>query len=240
MSNETPSTKFSAETQAWAPRRQLDLADVRRHTERVQILRKVFLAVAAVIVLAYLGSIIANALRGQAELEMVNAEEVITMVNPRFTGRDLSGVAFAITAERAKAHPQEGGVVELQEPVLSDSSGTLVSAPSGMYNRDGGVLDLYEDVVFIDASGYAFNTTEARIYIDEDRVVGKKPVTGKGPMGSVRADSYEILDGGRRTLLKGNACMLIHEEGKEDETAPCDSDVRTGVILQPIDDGLRR
>lgn len=148
----------------------------------------------------------------------IDAEEVVTMVNPRFSGRDSSGAAFAITADTAKRRPANGNVVDLEDPILSDTAGTQVIAPSGMYDRDNGILELYEDVVFLDASGYEFYTTDAQIFVNEDRIVGPNPVSGKGPMGDVRADSYEILEGGNRTILRGNAHMVIYPEEKIEGT----------------------
>lgn len=235
MSDLSLSTQITAETQTWAPRRRLTLSDVRRHSSLVKFLRLMFLGLSIMSLLVYLGFILANSFGAKSAPVTINAEEIITMINPRFSGRDASGTAFAITAEKAKRRAVEGNVVELDRPILSDTGGTQVRAPSGLYDRDNGVLDLYEDVVLLDAGGYEFYTTEARIYVNEDRVVGSAPVSGKGPMGDVRADSYEILDGGNRTILRGNAYMVIYPS-EEDEATDVDESVTNLIITDEVVD----
>ena len=54
------------------------------------------------------------------------------------------------------------------------------------------------------------------------------PLEGSGPLGDIKADSYEILDGGDRIVFKGNVQTVIYpskpeesagtREGEEDGT----------------------
>ena len=58
-------------------------------------------------------------------------------------------------------------------------------------------------------------TTHARMYVQENRVVGLEPLEGEGPFGRLRADSYEINDGGDRVTFRGNVWTEIQPASRE-------------------------
>ena len=214
----------------WAPRRQLTLAQARRRSERVRLLRMAFVAGAAISIGFFAGHVIKSALTSDARPVRVSADESVTMVNPRFTGRDAVGQSFQITAEAARRRRGQDQAVDLVAPVLSDEMGSEVSAPSGMYDRDAGVLELYDDVNIRDSSGYTFTTSGARVYVGEGRVEGLSPLQGKGPLGDIRCDSYEVLDDGNRIVCTGNVKTVIYPApaetgaGQDDSTGEGDTD----------------
>lgn len=194
----------------WAPRRQLTLAQARRRSERVRYLRYGFVGAAAVAIGLFMGYIVRSAITQDSRPPLVDDSQAVTMINPRFTGRDAVGEIFTITADAAQRRRARDGAVDLVAPVLRDSKGTEVKAPSGYYDRDTGILELYEDVRISDAAGYMFNSQGARLHISEDRVEGLSPLQGRGPLGDIKADSYEILDGGDRIVFKGNVQTVIY------------------------------
>ena len=212
----------------WAPRRQLTLAQARRRSQRVRYLRILFVGAAAVAIGLFLGYILRSAITQETRAQAVDDSQAVTMINPRFTGRDSAGEIFTITAEAATRRRARDGAVDLIGPILRDANGTEVQAPSGFYDRDTGVLELYEDVRISDAAGYMFNSQGARVHVAEDRVEGVSPLQGSGPLGDIKADSYEILDGGDRIVFKGNVQTVIYpskpeesaetREGEEDGT----------------------
>jgi lipopolysaccharide export system protein LptC len=199
----------------WAPRRQMTLAQARRRSERVRYLRYAFVGAAAVSIGLFLGFVFRSALTQEAGLPTVRDEEAVTMINPRFTGRDSSGQVFTITADAAQRRRAEGGVVDLVNPVMRDANGAELKAPTGYYDRDKGVLELYEAVNIKDSAGYSFISRGARLILGEDRVEGLSPLEGKGPLGDIRADSYEILDGGNRIVFEGNVQTVIYPQPAE-------------------------
>ncbi|MBU4568151.1 MAG: hypothetical protein KJ833_04215, partial [Alphaproteobacteria bacterium] len=153
----------------WAPRRQLTLAQARRRSERVRYLRYALVGAAAVSVGLFLGYVIRSALSQDARPPAVRDDEAVTMINPRFTGRDADGQVFTITADAAQRRRAEDGVVDLVNPVMRDANGAELKAPTGFYDREKGVLELYEDVNIRDSAGYTFNTKGARLILGEDR-----------------------------------------------------------------------
>ncbi len=215
MSAETPA---SAGEFAWAPRRQLTLAQARRRSDIVRLLRMVFVACAAISIGLLAGHLVRNAVAGlSGERKAFRSNEIVTMINPRFTGRDTGGRAYVITADSAQRQRANENIVDLVNPKLVDDLGSEVTAPEGVYHRSSGILDLYRDVRVADGAGYRFRTTEARYYIAESRIVGGEPLRGTGPVGDIRSDSYEILDNGDVINFRGNVEMTFVPKEKPTE-----------------------
>lgn len=202
----------------WAPQRQMTLAQARRRSSTVGLLRMLFVAGAAISAGVIIGPIAATALSGTGQqIDQIAADEVITMVNARFTGRNIAGDAYIITAEEARRRRADSSVVDLKNPQLVDDKGTEVSAPIGVYYQNAEHLDLFQAVKVRDSEGYEFTTTAARVFVQEGRVQGLEPLSGNGPLGDVRADSYEIEDDGDRVILRGNVDLTIYPDEPKPE-----------------------
>ena len=86
----------------WAPRRQLTLAQARKRSERVRYLPSAFVGAAAISIGLFLGFVFRSALSQDARPPAVRDDDAVTMINPRFTGRDSAGQVFTITADSAQ------------------------------------------------------------------------------------------------------------------------------------------
>jgi lipopolysaccharide export system protein LptC len=195
---------------SWEPRRALALSVARRRTTFVRGLRFFFTAAA----LSIAGILVVQLILGSGGGAAREAEAVSTdvrMTNPRFTGRDENLTPYAVTADVAiRRRDAADGVTELERPRLdynfldAGADVSQVLAESGRYDLPNRILDLYSDVNFRTRAGYAFQSDHARIFLREERVTGEEAVEGTGPMGTIRADSYEISDGGNRIVFTGN------------------------------------
>ena len=214
-------TRHNDPASLWAPRRQMTLAQARRRSDRVRIQRHVFVAAAAIAIGLFVGHIVRSAVAQDTNPPVVDDSEAVTMTNPRFTGRDSSGEVFTITADAAQRQRGRDGAVDLVNPVMRDAKGTEVRAPTGYYDRETGILELYQDVRITDAGGYMFASEGARLIVAEDRVEGLSPLEGRGPLGDIRADAYEIFEGGDRLVFTGNVYTVIYPQagpaGETDE-----------------------
>ncbi len=200
----------------WAPQRQMSLVQARKRSELIGFLRILFVVCAAVSAGIMIGPIVASSLTGSTNSTVsIDGDEVVTMVNPRFTGRNIAGDAFVISADTARRRRADSSIIDLVNPHLIDESGTQVLAPTGVYNQNEEYLDLFGDVNVKDGQGYAFRTTAARVFVQEGRVAGLEPLSGIGPLGDVRSDSYEIVDDGDRVILRGNVDLTIYPDGRE-------------------------
>lgn len=200
----------------WAPQRQMTLAQARRRSSTVGLLRMVFVAGAAISAGVIIGPMAATTLTGPGQqIDQLEGDEVVTMVNARFTGRNISGEAYVITAEAAQRRRADPSVINLTNPRMVDDKGTEVSAPVGVYYQNAEYLDLFQAVRIRDREGYEFTTTAARVFVQEGRVQGLEPLSGNGPLGDVRADSYEIEDEGDRVIFRGNVDLTIYPDGED-------------------------
>lgn len=180
-----------------------------------------FVAGAAISAGIFVGPVLASAFNATStEIEQLESEQVVTMVNARFTGRNVAGEAFEITADTARRRRSDPNIIDLENPRLVDQKGTIVTAPTGTYHQNDEYLDLFENVRVVDEEGYEFRTTAARAFVQDGRVEGLEPLQGSGPLGDVRADTYEILDEGDRVVLRGNVDMTIYPGGRDDTGSP--------------------
>lgn len=199
----------------------MTLEQAKRRSRFVSLLRVIFVAGAATSAGLFIGPVVASAFMATTtQIERLEGDQVVTMVNARFTGRNDAGDAFEITADTARRRRTDSDVIDLENPRLIDETGTVVTAPTGTYYQSEDYLDLFEDVRLIDADGYEFNTTAARAFVQEGRVEGLEPLLGRGPLGDVRADTYEILDDGDRVVLRGNVDMTLYPGGRDDDPVP--------------------
>ena len=194
----------------WEPRRQMTLAQARRRSSLVSLLRLMFTAGAAIAAGIMVGHLAANALsRGPSQLEQLSSDEVVTMVNARFTGRDIAGQSIMITADTAQRRRADPELIELQNPRLVTENGTEIDAPSGLYDQSDQTVDLFEAVRLVDTRGYDLRSTSAMVFVEEGRVDGIDPLVGTGPLGDVTCDTYEIVEDGDRLSCRGNVEMTI-------------------------------
>ncbi len=220
----------------WAPRRQLTLEQARKRSDFVRLMRMVFVACAAISIGLLAGHVVRNAAAGlSGERKAFRSNEVVTMINPRFTGRDASGKAYVITAASAQRRRANENVVDLVDPKLVDELGSEVIAPEGVYNRSSGTLDLFRDVRVADSAGYRFRTTRARFFVSEGRIEGLEPLRGQGPLGDIRSDSYEILEQGDVINFRGNVEMTFYPEEDEAGATPLATGGETEEINQNED-----
>lgn len=202
----------------WTPSRRLSLAQARRRSRRVVMLRTLFLALAVVSAAALVGALAGNALdRGGRGTTSLNASEVVTMLNPRFSGRDAFGRPFVLTADTAQRQRGNSDVIELSNPRLVDDQNRVVTAPRGLYDQRVQTLELFEQVRAEEADGYVFNSTQAKFFVTENRVEGAAPLEGSGPIGDVRADTYEILEDGASIRLTGRVRTTLYPEGRPED-----------------------
>lgn len=208
----------------WEPRRALTLNAARRRTAFVNLLRIAFASAAAAITLLVLAQMFFGNRGGSVETtEAVSTD--VRMLNPRFTGRDENLTPYTVTADSAIRRSDSAiGLTDLERPRLEydlltgGGVGSQVLAETGIYDPSNRIIDLNTDVNLNTAEGYSFATDHARVFLREERVVGEQPVDGEGPMGRVRADRFEIHDGGDRVIFEGRVRARIVQDRTRTET----------------------
>lgn len=192
----------------WGPRRATSLKEARRRTATVHIIRLLFTCAAVVSAGVLLGPVVKKAF-GPTAPPLTSPTLNVLMLNPRFEGIDANGNPYVITADTARRRRENVALVDLVNPRLVDQTSSNVKAREGVYDRDSQVLDLIGDVVMTDTAGYTFTADKTRMFIKDSRVEGATPLHGFGPVGEVKADSYEVLDDGDRLILTGHVWTKI-------------------------------
>ena len=82
----------------WEPKRTLTLEAARRHTQRIQLLRKILMGLAGLLVLFLIFQFVGS---GTNTFNDPNPTESVKMVNPRYSGRTSDGLPFYLTADTA-------------------------------------------------------------------------------------------------------------------------------------------
>jgi lipopolysaccharide export system protein LptC len=138
----------------------------------------------------------------------------IHMTNARFLGRDAQGHAYVLTAIEAARDNVDFQKITLTNPTLTmDSDGqkpTRLSADAGVYREDNRILLLNGHVSVRDSQDDSFLTEQAIVDTVNGAVAGKSPVSGQGPTGSIRADSYAIYDRGQRLVFQGKVHSRVN------------------------------
>lgn len=210
---------FGDRNVALTPRRSTTWRDVRRRTYSVRALRVGLLAAMLAIVGYVAFHLVTNIIDPPVTVEPPeDLQSTVRMINPRFTGRDAGGTPYVISANAAVRGPGADGVTTLEQPMLlydgGDGERSEVRADRGAFNRAEGTLDLFGAVSFTTDGGYAFETSQARVFMDDGRVSGSEPVTGRGPLGAVQAQSFEIWDSGRRVVFRSDVVARLENEDR--------------------------
>jgi lipopolysaccharide transport protein LptA len=149
-------------------------------------------------------------------------------------------VISAQSAERPETAAAATIATELLAPRLDftgqDSPSASVEAARGTFDEAARTLDLHDGVSFATDNGYVFESEQARVYVDDGRVVGDRMIMGEGPVGSIRAQGFEISNGGDSVTFSGSVVARLYP----DQPDPTDAqDAPEGAQLSrqggPID-----
>jgi lipopolysaccharide export system protein LptC len=140
--------------------------------------------------------------------------EQLTMVNPRFIGMDAKLQPYTVTAKTAIQDKAGSDLILLDQPQadLTQNSGAWITATakSGRYQQKAQLLDLDGDINLFHDAGYEFHTEQAQIDLANDSATGDVPVTGHGPMGTIDAEGFMILDHGQTVIFTGQSKLHIN------------------------------
>jgi len=202
----------------WEPRLATSLKEARARTGLVHIVRLLFTIGAMLSAGVLIGYLINHLLNGSTVTEKPGSVIAATVVGPRFEGRDAHDQPYVLTADTARRRRENVAVIDLVNPRLEDATSTSVQARTGVWDDNLKVLDLVGDVVMTDAAGYTFTSDRTRMFVEESRVESQTPLYGVGPIGEVRADSYEVLDDGDHIVLKGKVWTKFVRKRNRDGT----------------------
>ena len=137
-----------------------------------------------------------------------------SMINPRFLGTDKKTKPFSVTADIAKNIMVDASVVELEMPkadiTLPDGSWLVLTADTGVFDKNRKMLELRKKVNLFHDSGYEFRTSSTDVDLSKGLAVGNKPISGQGPFGSLESEGFRLIDKGRIIHFTGKSKLIMY------------------------------
>lgn len=139
--------------------------------------------------------------------------EAMLMHKPRYVGETEAQEPYEVVAGTAVVDPEAPNRILLDDLDArvdrSASSDVRLLASNGVYHRNVRRLDLSGTVELRTSDGYRFATSEAVIRLDQGRVDGAEPISGVGPSGTLRADRFQIRQGGEVMRFEGRVRVTV-------------------------------
>ncbi|MEM7168736.1 MAG: LPS export ABC transporter periplasmic protein LptC [Pseudomonadota bacterium] len=156
--------------------------------------------------------------RVQAIKNPMEEAQNLNMINARFSGFDEKSQPFNITADMASQEQGNSEQIDLQLPKadieLRDGSWLALTAKKGHYDQEKEILDLVGSVNLFHDKGFEMRTESAQVSLKDGSAQGDVPVEGQGPMGTLTAEGFEIVDRGAVILFTGKSHMTLYPESE--------------------------
>lgn len=145
--------------------------------------------------------------------------ENLKMEMPRFVGLDSQRQPFTVTARMATQAAGGGRLTELAEPkgdiTLKNGSWIALEADRGIYDKEGGSLDLDGGVTLFHDRGYELRTEKARVFLTPGDAEGDQAVRGQGPDVELAGQGFRLEAKGERIFLTGQSRIVLYPQGSE-------------------------
>jgi lipopolysaccharide export system protein LptC len=137
----------------------------------------------------------------------------LAMMKPRLTGTDAKGNPYVITADRAVQdvkNPKKATLKNMEADLTMDKGAWLnARAHDGMVDMNTGQLELSGGIDVYNAVGYELHSRTASANLKQSIIHGHETVTGQGPQGKLRADSFHADRNTGQLMLNGHVQMSL-------------------------------
>jgi len=137
----------------------------------------------------------------------------VEVLKAKYEGVDEKGKNYTITADKASRITKGGDGVIFKNPVadivLGDSSWLAIKSLTGSFNRENEILVLKNKVKVFHDSGYEISLKDISINLRNKTASTKSPVTIKGPMGIIDAQSFDVTNNGNLLSFNGPVYLKI-------------------------------
>lgn len=185
-----------------------------RHSALVRRLKYILpaLAIAGVGVFWATARIIPGDLAALVAVAGIDEESnSVIMQAPHISGFEGTRRAYDVKAGSAVQSLDDPKVVTFKQIDghfgLEENGTATVTAETGVYNGNNNTLDLTEGIRMTTTSGYAARFDDARIDLANGTLKTDKPLELSTGEGSLRADSIEVLERGKRVIFRGNVSV---------------------------------
>jgi lipopolysaccharide export system protein LptC len=200
----------------WSARARSTAMDALRYTQFVGVMKRALPAAAFAVIAAVLAFFFVA--RQPSKFAMTyeklgRIQNDLAMDKPRLTGADGNGNPFVITADQAiqdGKNPKKARLKKVEADLTLDKGGWLnANAANGMVDMKAGSLELGGGIDVFSDAGYTLHSRSASLDLNKWVVHGHNEVTGQGPMGTMRADSFHYDRASHQLTLDGNVRMTL-------------------------------
>lgn len=144
----------------------------------------------------------------------------VSMTAPRFSGLDVDGRYYVITADEAVRPAGREDRIELSKvhaEVKEDGQTRLaLNADKGTVDTEASQLT-FGPAVWVDLQdGFTLETDHAFADMNSGTIVGRTPVRGESPFGAFSADRFEMMRASQTVRLIGHVRFTINPAALED------------------------
>ena len=200
----------------WSARVRSTTTEALRYSHFVKVMKRVLSFGAFAIIAAVLAFFFMERQPRRLELayeKLGIVKNDLAMMKPRLTGADSRGNPFVITADRAvqDAHNPKRATLKNMEADLTMDKGNWLNARAhdGLVDMNTGQLELSGGIDVFSANGYELHSRTASANLKQSIIHGHEPVTGQGPQGTLRADSFHADRNSGLLMLNGHVQMTL-------------------------------
>ena len=200
----------------WSARVRSTTSEALRYSRFVAVMKKVLSFGAFAIIAAVLAFFFVERQPHRLELayeKLGIVKNDLAMMKPRLTGADSKGNPFVITAERGvqdAKDPKKAKLKNMEADLTLDKGNWLnARARDGMVDMNTGQLELSGGIDVFSANGYELHSATASANLKQSIIHGHETVTGQGPLGRLRADSFHADRDTGLLTLNGHVQMTL-------------------------------
>jgi lipopolysaccharide export system protein LptC len=201
----------------WTARTRDTALNALRYSRFVTVMKRVLPISAGLLIAAVIAYSLVPRQSEKLRLATQNVGEInndLTMTKPKLTGTDKKGNPFVITADAAVQDPanvRRATLKMVEADLTLDKNRWLnATAAHGVVDMDKGSLALDGGIAVYSDDGYELHTSRADVDLKKGLFQGPDAVTGHGPAGTLRADSFELDRRTDQLVLVGHVQMMIY------------------------------
>jgi lipopolysaccharide export system protein LptC len=200
----------------WSARVRTTTMEALRYSRFVTLMKRILSLGAFLIIAAVLAFFFVQRMPRQLQMSyerLGRIENDLTMVKPRLAGADAKGNPFVITADSAvqDAHNVKRASLKNLEADLTLDKQSWINARArrGVVDMGSGELELNGGIDVFTATGYELHSNSASANMKQSVIHGHETVTGQGPQGTLRADSFHADRTTNILTLSGHVHMTL-------------------------------
>jgi lipopolysaccharide export system protein LptC len=200
----------------WSARVRTTTVEALRYSRFVALMKRLLSLAAFLIIAAVLAFFFVQRMPRQLQMSyerLGRIENDLTMVKPRLTGADAKGNPFVITADSAvqdAGNAKKASLKNLEADLTLDKQNWInARARTGMVDLAAGQLELSGGIDVYTAAGYELHSNSASANLKQSIIHGHETVTGQGPQGTLRADSFHADRSTNILNLNGHVQMVL-------------------------------